>query len=302
MLKILGNRTFLLFFLGNIISLVGFGFNLIAVSWMVLEETGSEFSLGKIMAAATTPGLILALVAGIIIDKVNRKWLLVILDAFRVIIISVFIYYFNIDGFSLTILYPVMMLMGLSNSLFWPTAQAFVQELVDEKDYFPANALLSASYQVGSLIGAGAGGFIVHIYGPIAALYFNAFAYLISGVLISLAPFSNSNVNKNSEGLISALSKGFLFLKDKIGVLFLGLTTILSDIAIWGALSVLTITLSKEVFFKGSWGYGLMDGMYGIGALISTIAVAEMIKIIGRKKSLLCCYFIAGISLSLIHI
>ena len=119
MLKILGNRTFLLFFLGNIISLVGFGFNLIAVSWMVLEETGSEFSLGKIMAAATTPGLILALVAGIIIDKVNRKCLLVILDAFRVIIISVFIYYFNIDGFSLTILYPVMMLMGLSNSLFF---------------------------------------------------------------------------------------------------------------------------------------------------------------------------------------
>ena len=296
MLKILGNRTFLLFFLGNIISLVGFGFNLIAVSWMVLEETGSEFSLGKIMAAATTPGLILALVAGIIIDKVNRKWLLVILDAFRVIIITVFIYYFNIDGFSLTILYPVMMLMGLSNSLFWPTAQAFVQELVDEKDYFPANALLSASYQVGSLIGAGAGGFIVHIYGPIAALYFNAFAYLISGLLISLAPFSNSNLNKNSEGLISALSKGFLFLKDKIGVLFLGLTTILSDIAIWGALSVLTITISKEIFFKGSWGYGLMDGMYGIGALISTIAVAKMIKIIGRKKSLLCCYFIAGIS------
>ena len=296
MLKILGNRTFLLFFLGNIISLVGFGFNLIAVSWMVLEETGSEFALGKIMAAATTPGLILALVAGIIIDKVNRKWLLVILDAFRVIIISVFIYYFNIDGFSLTILYPVMMLMGLSNSLFWPTAQAFVQELVDEEDYFPANALLSASYQVGSLIGAGAGGFIVHIYGPIAALYFNAFAYLISGLLISLAPFSNNNINKNSEGLITALSKGFLFLKDKIGVLFLGLTTILSDIAIWGALSVLTITLSKEVFFKGSWGYGLMDGMYGIGALISTIAVAKMIKIIGRKKSLLCCYFIAGIS------
>ena len=296
MLKILGNRTFLLFFLGNIISLVGFGFNLIAVSWMVLEKTGSEFALGKIMAAATTPGLILALVAGIIIDKVNRKWLLVVLDAFRVIIISVFIYYFNIDGFSLTILYPVMMLMGLSNSLFWPTAQAFVQELVDEKDYFPANALLSASYQVGSLIGAGAGGFIVHIYGPIAALYFNAFAYLISGLLISLAPFSNNNINKNSEGLITALSKGFLFLKDKIGVLFLGLTTILSDIAIWGALSVLTITLSKEVFFKGSWGYGLMDGMYGIGALISTIAVAKMIKIIGRKKSLLFCYFIAGIS------
>ena len=188
-----------------------------------------------------------------------------------------------------------MMLMGLGNSLFWPTAQAFVQELVDEKDYFPANALLSASYQVGSLIGASAGGFIVHIYGPIAALYFNAMAYFISAIFISLAPFKNNNPRENSENILNAISKGFLFLKDKAGVLFLGLTTIMSDIAIWGALSVLTITISKEIFNKGSWGYGLMDGMYGFGALISTVVVAILTKKFGRRKSLIACYSIAGL-------
>ena len=144
MLKILRDRTFLFFFMGNIISLIGFGFNLIAVSWLVLEETNSEFALGKIMAAATMPGLLLALVAGIIIDKVNRKWLLVNLDIFRLIVVSVFIYMLTTYGFSITILYPVAMLMGLGNSLFWPTAQAFVQELVDDRDYFSANALLDS--------------------------------------------------------------------------------------------------------------------------------------------------------------
>ena len=116
MLKILRDRTFLFFFMGNIISLIGFGFNLIAVSWLVLEETNSEFALGKIMAAATMPGLLLALVAGIIIDKVNRKWLLVNLDIFRLIVVSVFIYMLTTYGFSITILYPVAMLMGLGNS------------------------------------------------------------------------------------------------------------------------------------------------------------------------------------------
>lgn len=296
MLKILSNKTFLLFFLGNIISLIGFGFNLIAISWLVLEETGSEFALGKIMAAATTPGLILALVAGIIIDRVNRKWLLVKLDILRALVLTAFIYYLQIEGFGLLILYPVMMLMGLGNSLFWPTAQAFVQELVDDKEYFSANALLSASYQVGSLIGAGAGGFIVHFYGPIYALYLNVFAYIISGILISLAPFERKNTSQDSESLVEELSKGFIFLKNKIGVLFLGITTILSDVAIWGALSVLTITLSKEVFLKGSWGYGFMDGMYGIGALLSTMIIALMTKKFGYEKSLIACYFIAGLS------
>ena len=96
--------------------------------------------------------------------------------------------------------------------------------------------------------------------------------------------------------MIEELSKGFIFLKNKIGVLFLGITTILSDVAIWGALSVLTITLSKEVFLKGSWGYGFMDGMYGIGALLSTMIIALMTKKLGYEKSLIACYFIAGLS------
>ena len=47
MLSILKNRTFLLLFLGNTISLIGFGFNLVGVSWLVLEVTGSELALGK---------------------------------------------------------------------------------------------------------------------------------------------------------------------------------------------------------------------------------------------------------------
>ena len=160
MIHLLRNPTFLLFFFGNIISLIGFGFNLVAVRWLLLQETGSEFALGKIMALATAPGVLLALFSGIIIDKVNRKWLMVFLDGFRFIVICVFLLVLASSGFKISYLYPVTILMGLGNSIFWPTAQAFVQELVSERDYFPANAVLSASYQVGSLLGAGLGGIL----------------------------------------------------------------------------------------------------------------------------------------------
>lgn len=162
MIDILKRPTFLLFFIGNIISLIGFGFNIISISWLVLEETNSEFALGKILAIATVPGLILALFAGVIIDQVNRKWLLVSLDIFRMIVVFTFLIVIKIDSFQLFYIYPFVVLMGLGNSLFWPTAQAFVQEIVNENEYFSANSLLSASYQVGSILGAGIGGFIVH--------------------------------------------------------------------------------------------------------------------------------------------
>jgi len=295
MLSILKNRTFLLLFLGNTISLIGFGFNLVGVSWLVLEITGSELALGKLMAMATVPGVVLALFAGIIIDKVNRKWLLVVLDLFRMLVVGTFVILLVQDRFSMSALFITVLLMGTGSSLFWPTAQAFVQELVSAKDYFHANALLSASYQAGSILGAGIGGVVVHFYGVPTALAFNALTHLISALLISAAPFTRQIVHQDIESILQSMSKGFIYFKEKVGVLILGFTTILADVAIWGALSVLTITISKEVFLAGSWGYGLMEGFYGVGALISTVAVGYMTQFLGRGRALLLCYVVAGV-------
>ena len=295
MLSILKNRTFLLLFLGNTISLIGFGFNLVGVSWLVLEVTGSELALGKIMAMATVPGVVLALFAGIIIDKVNRKWLLVVLDLFRMVVVGTFVILLVQDRFSMNALFITVLLMGTGSSLFWPTAQAFVQELVSAKDYFHANALLSASYQAGSILGAGIGGVVVHFYGVPTALAFNALTHLISALLISAAPFTRQVVHQDVESIWQSVSKGFIYFKEKVGVLILGFTTILADVAIWGALSVLTITISKEVFLAGSLGYGLMEGFYGVGALISTVAVGYMTRFLGRGRALLLCYVVAGV-------
>ena len=295
MLNLLKNKTFLLFFFGNVMSLIGFGFNLIAISWMVLEKTGSEYTLGKIMASATAPGLALALFAGVIIDRVNRKWLLVNLDIFRMIVVVSFLSVLLKNDFQLWFLYPVVVLMGLGNSLFWPTAQAFVQEIVKEEEYFDANKLLSASYQVGSILGASMGGFIVHLYNPIIALWINVGTYLISAILISLAPFTHTRFKKVQLQLFDSLKVGFIYLKGKTDILILGLTTILSDVAIWGSLSVLTITISKEIFDKGTWGYGLLDGLYGIGALLSTAVVGYFSTKFGRGNYLASCYVVAGL-------
>ena len=299
MINILKNRTFLLFFSGNIISLIGFGFNLIAISWLVLDKTGSEIILGKIIASATIPGLVIAIFTGYIIDKMNRKYLLVILDIFRIFIITMFLLYLNFYDFKISLLYPVVFLMGIGNSLFWSTAQAFTQEIVSRDDYFNANKLLSASYQIGSIIGAALGGFIVHIFDPFVALWINVLTYIISGVLIYLAPYKYSKKNDITNLQLKTIFKGFVFLKKRKDISFLSMTTVLSDVAIWGSLSVLTISISIEIFNKGSWGYGVLDGFYGIGALLSVFFLSFICKFLNRKNVLLICYFLASTSLML---
>ncbi len=284
-----------MFFIGNIISLVGFGINIIAISWLVLEKTNSELSLGIIMATSTAPGLFLALFAGFIIDKVNRKFLLIFLDIFRMITLLIFTVTLSLKSFELIFIYPLAILMGLGNSLFWPTAQAFVQELVNEKEYFSANALLSASYQVGSILGSGLGGLLVHLHDPIFALWVNAIAYFFSAIFIYLAPFKKKLITTRSQNIKESIFRGFNFLKSNRSILTLGLTTILSDVAIWGSLSVLTITISKTIFSAGTWGYSIMEGFYGAGALLSAIIIIKVVSSIGRFGSLIFFYIIAGI-------
>jgi len=295
MLSILKQPTFLLFFIGNTISLIGFGFNLIGFSWLVLEETGSEILLGQIMAMATLPGLIISLFTGLIIDKMNRKWLLVILDIFRLFVILGFVFSLVQYGFTLKNLFITVFLMGIGNSLFWPTASAFVQELVSEKDYYNANALLSASYQVGSILGAGLGGFLVHSFGVTLTLSFTAGTYLISSVFIMSAPFVYKKHSHESEKFSEAVSQGFLFLKREKGLMIFGFTSILGDVAIWGSLTILTISISKIIFNAGSLGYGIMDGFYGCGALLSAMVSGYVIKRMKKQWYLIGCFTIAGI-------
>ena len=151
--------------------------------------------------------------------------------------------------------------MGIGNSLFWSTSQAFMQEIVSEKD-FDANKLLSASFQIGSILGAGIGGIIVHIYDPFVALWINVITYLISGILLSLAPYKYERKERVSKNFIKSFFIGFTYLKDRKDIATISMTTILSDVAIWGSLSVLTITISNEIFNKGHGGTAcLMDFM-----------------------------------------
>lgn len=299
MIAILKQPTFLLFFMGNIISLLGFGFNLIAVSWLVLEETGSEIALGQIIAAATVPGLIISFFTGYIIDKTNRKWLMVILDVFRIVVITAFLIVLKYDDFNLTYLFLVAFFMGIGNSLFWSTSQAFTQEIVKKDEYFSANKLLSASFQIGSILGAGIGGIIVHVYDPFVALWINVVTYLVSGILISLAPFKYVKREHVSKNLLKSFLRGFTYLRGRKDIATISMTTILSDVAIWGSLSVLTISISIEIFDKGAWGYGLLDGFYGVGALLSVILVGFLSNNYNRSAILKLCYLAGAIALLL---
>ncbi len=294
--RLLRNQAFARFFVGNVISLIGWGFNFIAVSWLVLEITGSKLALGKLVAVSTLPGLVIALYVGSIIDRMNRKHLLVIIDIYRGIFTLAVpvLYYF--DAFHLWQLYVMSFLTGVGFGIFWPCASAFVQELVPEKDYMAANSLLSASYQTGALTGSAVGGFVVAWWGAQVALALDGGTYLISALLISTASYRPAAHLKKAEPVWRTFIQGLQFAHRNKLIFLFGLFALLSDVAIWGALAVLTIALSTDILQTGARGFGLMDGAYGVGALLATIFAVWATSLFRRRDFLIVAYAIAGLT------
>src|SRR5215472_13611507 len=89
MREILRHRPTRLVVLANMISMVGSGMNAAAVVWYVLQLTHSEVSLGKLLIMQTLPALVLLPFSGVLIDREDRRHLLLLLDLARGAVILV---------------------------------------------------------------------------------------------------------------------------------------------------------------------------------------------------------------------
>src|ERR1700689_2864744 len=87
MRTILGRRPLRFVFAANVISMLGSGMNSAAVAWYILEATHSEMALGPFPALQTVPAMLMLPFTGVIIDREDRRRLVMILDAIRAVII-----------------------------------------------------------------------------------------------------------------------------------------------------------------------------------------------------------------------
>src|SRR6266496_5264025 len=129
MREMLRKRPLRMIFTANVISMIGSGMNAAAVSWYILQATHSEVALGTLVVLQTIPTLLLAPFSGVIIDRQDRRWLLMFLDAARAVaILAVAILGFQ-HRVQLWHLYALNTLVATGFWMFWPTVNALVQEL-----------------------------------------------------------------------------------------------------------------------------------------------------------------------------
>ena len=298
MRSILQQRPLRLVFGANVISMLGSGMNSAAVAWYILEATHSEVALGSFAVLQTLPAMLMLPFTGVIIDREDRRRLVMMLDAARALIILAIALLSFAHRVKVWELYAMNTLVAAGFWMFWPTITALIQELTPGEEFIHANTFLLAGIQGGWLIAGSIVGFVYNRIGLGGVLLVDFSTYLVS-FLCYLAVRSGRHVVPRPAELHSDLVAAetalerFLremrdaieFLRGNRNLLLLGLSW---AVFLGGMMTGVVVTppLSEKVFHAGAVGYGWLNAGWGLGAFCSALYAPWAIAQLGARRSI----------------
>src|ERR1700693_4601523 len=160
MRAILQKRALRFVFSANLISMLGSGMNSAAVAWHILQPPPPPVALGPFAVLQTIPAMLMLPFTGVIIDREDRRRLVMILDATRALVIVIVALLAYAGKVKVWELYLMNTLVAAGFWMFWPTITALIQELTPGEEFVHANTFLLAGIQGGWLIAGSIVGFV----------------------------------------------------------------------------------------------------------------------------------------------
>ena len=173
-------RGFRYFFLAMFISLFGSGMNFVGVSWHILATTHSTVKVSLQVIVVTLPGLFIPFLGGVLIDRLDRRYLGVLLDFIRGIFVLATAYIAWKNQLQLWHLYAMTLITGVGSAVYWATVNALVQEVIPSSQFTGANAAVLVGVQSGMLIAGSFVGFIYDRAGIAGILTIDGLTYFVS--------------------------------------------------------------------------------------------------------------------------
>src|ERR1700745_1950076 len=180
MRSILQKRSLRFVFAANVISMLGSGMNSAAVAWTVLQRTHSEMALGTFAVLQTLPAMVMLPFTGVIIDREDRRRLVMWLDAARaliILVVAVLAYPGRVEVWQL---YLMNTLVAAGFWVFWPRSTALIKEITPEGEFVTSNTILLAGVQGGWMIAGAIVGFVYEHIGLGGVLLIDVSTYVVS--------------------------------------------------------------------------------------------------------------------------
>jgi CRP-like cAMP-binding protein len=276
------SRSFSLLWVGQFVSAAGSALSSLAASILVYRLTGSALSVGLILVTSALPSLALGLVAGVVVDRADRKRLMMVADLASAVLMALVplmalgIGRLHVPG-GIAWLYALTILAGCCTQFFEPAFAAVLPDLAAEEDLAAANALMQISSVGAEAIGFAGAGLIASALPIQWAFYLDALTFLVSAICVGLAALPGSAANTDTSGVavwqnVRAGAR-FLFGSRVLRALFLVMVpTALS----FGLYNALLLPFSVRALHATSFQFGVQEAGEAIGFAAGSLLLASL--------------------------
>ena len=263
----LWNLNFFLLWQGQFVSSLGDVVYYIALGFWVLNLTGSTAVMGTLMAVSSLPRVLVSAFAGVIVDRSDRKWLLVFMDLIRGIAI-VFVGVAAYLGFvKIVMVFIAGVIISLCGAFFNPAVSSILPDIVDKNKLVQANSVFSIIYTGTGIVGNPAGGILYKTLGAPFMFLFNGLSYLFSALTVILIRVPKIVHTKELPHFFQDMKIGFNFIWQVKGLrLLMMMACVLNLFAIIGIMLILP--LFEQAKHLGPSLYGVLMGFFTGGMLL----------------------------------
>lgn len=297
MFRALRYRNFRLFFLGQMVSLVGTWMQLVAISWLVYRMTNSAFLLGVVAFSSQIPSFLLFPFAGVIADRYDRRLVLLAVQVLSLVQSSVLAFLVLTGIVTVGQIIVLGIIMGIINAFDLPVRQALISEMVeDRQDLNNAIGLNSALFNGSRLVGPALAGVLIAVSNEGICFAINAISFIpiiVALLMIRIAPRPR---HQESPHVLVEIKEGLRY-----AVSSLPIRTLLLQLAsisfLSGGLQTLLPVFVREIYQEGPQAFGFVTSMSGVGALGGALYLAGRRTVLGLGRMIGSANMIFGILL-----
>jgi MFS family permease len=293
----LDNTEFRRVFASNMAFFLAMGGQSIVRPWLAFKLTGNEFDLGIVGAAMALPMAILSPFGGVLADRVERRQLIVMAQAFAMLSELLILGLILTDQLEFWHLVVTAGMMGCALPLIMPARSAIVVNIVGKKGLGSAMALNMAGVNVTRVLGPAATGFLIPAIEVEGVYLVNLSLYLIGLVLMmtvrKLPPAANSKEHSVGRNLL----EGFQYVGSNRLVLMLLLFG-LAPMFLAMPFQQLLVVFAEKVWMVGPEGMGLLHAVSGTGAVVGSLWMAARSPDAGRLRMMVFSVIAFGVLLA----
>ena len=267
------NTRFRLMWLAQLVSTIGDSLVDIAAAILVYRVTGSALAVGLVLMATAAPALLVGLFAGVVVDRYDRKRIMVVCDLLRGVFVLAIPFLISLG---IGWLYVAVAVVSAIGTFFNPAHGSVLPEIASDEELAAANSMLAISGFGSTAVGFAAGGLIAATANIDWAFWFNAATFFFSALIISRIAIPKLEVDESTkaETVLLNLKAGFSYLWSSD--ILRSFLLVAAGIAVtFGLHNALLLPFAVEALGASEFVFGLQEGLTSVAFVIGSLFMAS---------------------------